>query len=76
MIQYRYDSGYRVHTSSGNHGKPGKSRRKSAMHGKIMEFEKTVSNHGKIVEFCEIFDETTSIQKTSCQTHKTCVSNS
>ena len=30
---------YRVPTSSGNHGKPGKSQ-KSYMHGKIMEFEK------------------------------------
>ena len=29
----------RVPTSSGNHGKPGKSP-KSSMHGKIMEFEK------------------------------------
>ena len=29
----------RVPTSSGNHGKPGKSQ-KSSMHGKIMEFEK------------------------------------
>ena len=32
---------YRVPTSSGNHGKPGKSLKKSSMHGKIMEFEKT-----------------------------------
>ena len=32
---------YRVPTSSGNHGKPGKSLKKSPMHGKIMEFEKT-----------------------------------
>ena len=30
----------RVPTSSGNHGKPGKSIKKSSMHGKIMEFEK------------------------------------
>ena len=30
----------RVPTSSGNHGKPGKSLKKS-MHGKVMEFEKT-----------------------------------
>ena len=29
----------RVPTSSGNHGKPGKSL-KNSMHGKIMEFEK------------------------------------
>ena len=39
----------RVLTSSGNHGKPGKSR-KSSMHGKIMEFEikpeKSLKNHG------------------------------
>ena len=41
---------------------------------KIMEFEKKLNNRGKIMEFCEIFDETTSSQKTSCQTHKTCVS--
>ena len=31
---------YRVPTSSGNHGKPGKSLKKSSMHVKIMEFEK------------------------------------
>ena len=31
----------KVPTSSGNHGKPGKSRKKKSMHGKIMEFEKT-----------------------------------
>ena len=31
---------YSFLTSSGNHGKPGKSQ-KSSMHGKIMEFEKT-----------------------------------
>ena len=29
-----------VPTSSGNHGKPGKSLKKSSMHGKIMEIEK------------------------------------
>ena len=40
--------------SSGNHGKLGKSRKKSSMHGK-MEFEKkNLNNHGKIMEFCEI----------------------
>ena len=32
---------HRVTTNSGNHGKPGKSRKKSSRHGKIMEFEKT-----------------------------------
>ena len=32
---------YRVPTSSRNHGKPGKSIKKSSMRGKIMEFEKT-----------------------------------
>ena len=31
---------FRVSTSSGNHGKPGKSLKKSPMHGKIMEIEK------------------------------------
>ena len=45
---------FRVPTSSGIHGKPGKSQ-KNSMHGKIMEFEKkTLYNHGKIMEFCEI----------------------
>ena len=44
----------RVPTSSGNHGKPGKSLKKSSMHGKIMEFEKNLNNHGKIMEFCEV----------------------
>ena len=44
----------RVPTRSGNHGKFGKSLKKSSMHGKIMEFEKTLNNHGKIMEFCEI----------------------
>ena len=40
---------YRVSTSSGNHGKPGKSLKKSSMLGKIIEFEKTwiiMENHG------------------------------
>ena len=50
--------------------------KKSYMHGKIMEFEKNLNNHGKIMKFCEYFDETTSSQKTSCQTHKNCVSDS
>ena len=45
---------YRVPTSSGNHGKPGKSIKISSMHGKIIEFEKTLNNHGKIMEFCEM----------------------
>ena len=31
----------RIPTSSGNHGKPGKSLKKSSMHGNIMEYEKT-----------------------------------
>ena len=45
----------RVPTSSGYHGKPGKSLKKSSMHGKIMEFEKkTLNNHGKFMEFCEM----------------------
>ena len=46
----------RVPTSSGNHGNPGKSGKKSFMHGKIMEFEKkkNLNKHGKIMEFCEI----------------------
>ena len=44
---------YRVPTSSGNHGKPGKSLKK--FHAwKIMEFEKKLNNHGKIMEFCGI----------------------
>ena len=29
----------RVPTSSGNHGKPGKSQKKGSMHGKIMELK-------------------------------------
>ena len=29
---------------------------------------KNLNNHGKIMEFCEIIDETTSSQKTSCRT--------
>ena len=41
-------------TSSGNHGKTGKSPKKSSMHGKIMECEKNLNNHGKIMDFCEI----------------------
>ena len=43
----------RVPTCSGNHGKPGKSLKKSSMHGNILEFEKK-HNHGKTMEFCEI----------------------
>ena len=42
-----------VPTSSGIHGKPGKSPKKSSMHGKIMEFEK-LNNYGKVMEFYEI----------------------
>ena len=39
----------RVPTSSGNHGKPGKSRKKNSMHGTIMEFEKKqLNNHGEM----------------------------
>ena len=37
----------RVPTSSGNHGKPGKSLKKVS----CMEFEKNLSNHRKIMEF-------------------------
>ena len=44
----------RVPTSSGNHGKPGKSRKISSMHGNIVEFEKKLNNHGKFMEFCDI----------------------
>ena len=52
--QIAHDNIFRVPTSSGNHGKPGKSRKKS-MHGKIIKFEKKPLNyHGKIMEFCEI----------------------
>ena len=50
---------------------------KSSMHGKIIEFEKNLNNHGKIMEFCEIIKrETNSSQKTICQTHKFCASDS
>ena len=43
----------RVPTSSGNHGKPGKSLKK--FHAwKILGIGKNVNNHGKIMEFCEI----------------------
>ena len=43
----------RVPTSSVNHGKPGKSLKKSLMHKKVMEFEKKqLNNHRKIMEFC------------------------
>ena len=39
--------------------------------------KKKNNNHGKIMEFCEIIKlETTSSQKTICQTHKFCVSDS
>ena len=46
------DDYYRVPTSSGNHGKPGKSQKKymQKLHGIIMEFEKKTElsweNHG------------------------------
>ena len=48
--QIAHDNIFRVPTSSGNHGKPGKSRKKS-MHGKIIKFEKknpelSWKNHG------------------------------
>ena len=42
----------RVLTSSGNHGKPGKSGKKVPCMDKIMEFEKNLNNHGKIMELC------------------------
>ena len=58
----------RVPTSSWNHGKPGKSIKKSSMHGKTKEFEKNLHNHGKIMEFGEIIWRTTSRQKTGCRT--------
>ena len=38
---------YKVPTSSGNHGIPGKSPQKSSMHGKIMEFEKKTEYSSK-----------------------------
>ena len=44
----------RVPTSSGNHGKPGKSLKISSMHRKSWNLKKTLNNHGKIMEFCEI----------------------
>ena len=43
---------HRVPTSSGNHGKPGKSKNFHAW--KIYGFLKSLNNHGKIMEFCEI----------------------
>ena len=42
---------FRAPTSSGNHGKPGKSLKKSSMHGKIMEFEKSCKIMGKSWNF-------------------------
>ena len=65
---------YRVPTSSGKHGK---ITPKSSMHGKIMEVEKKKRiMMEKSWNFVKYFDEITSSQKTSCQTHKTCVSDS
>ena len=43
----------RVPTSSGNHGKPGKSLKKVPCMKKSWNLKK-LNNHGKIMEFCEI----------------------
>ena len=44
---------------------------------KTWKITKISSIYGKIIEFdFKQFDETTSSRKTSCQTHKTCVSDS
>ena len=37
---------------------------------KSWNLKKKLNNHGIIMDFCEIIDETTRSQKTSCQTHK------
>ena len=50
--------------------------KKCSMHRKMMEFEKTSTFMEKSWNFVKYFDETTNSQKTSCQTHKTCVSDS
>ena len=55
----------RVPTSSGNHGKPGKSHKKAPCMEKSWNLKKKLNNLGKIMEFCEI-DKTTNSQKTSC----------
>ena len=39
---------------------------------KKIEFEKTLNNLENSWNFVKYFDETTSSQKTSCKTHKTC----
>ena len=44
----------RVPTSSGNHGKPGKSLKKAPCMEKSWNLKKPLNNHGKIMEFCEI----------------------
>ena len=58
---------YRVPTSSGKYGKPGKSLKNVPCIEKSWNL-KNLNNHGKIMEFCEKFDEITSSQKTSCRT--------
>ena len=41
QLQVLVDCDSSISRFSGNHGKPGKSLKKSSMHEKIMEFEKT-----------------------------------
>ena len=45
---------YRVTTSSGNHGKPGKSLKKFHAWKNHGIWKKKQNNHGKIKEICEI----------------------
>ena len=63
------DEMYRVPTSSGNHGKPGKSLKKVP----CMEKSWNLKNNNRIImekswNFVKYYDKTTSCQKTSCRT--------
>ena len=51
---YTQNGQIRVPTSSGNHGKPGKSQKEVPCMEKSRNLKKTLNNHGKIMEFYEI----------------------
>ena len=53
-ISETYIGLFRIPTSSGNHGQPGKSLKKVPCMEKSWNLKKTLNNHGEILEFCEI----------------------
>ena len=54
LLIWDSDPTYRVPTSSGNPGKPGKSLKQVPCVEKSWNLKKSLNNHGKIMEICEI----------------------